>query len=201
MAEQYTWQCFSADGPSESVMTGWRMLLTLPPVAQQNLWHLIPVGLLEPDPPEHRQIVESYATRFDANPAHVLGAVRTCQFFLRTAAARKLETEAVMADLRVMSQGSTAGVELLAPHFDELRDRLRLRLLEDTLADHGNVLVGFDWRIDNVSSSNHGEMEGVPVVFMNLVYRHGDDKHKLAMQLTPSAIASLKAFFSRFETE
>ena len=42
-------------------------------------------------------------------------------------------------------------------------------------------------------------MEGVPVVFLNLVYRHADETKKLPIQLTPSAIASLKSFLTRFE--
>ncbi|MDB4984826.1 MAG: hypothetical protein JWN04_4 [Myxococcaceae bacterium] len=197
----YKWQGFGADGPPANLIAGWRMLLGLPRGAQQNLWHLIPVGLLEPETAEHRQLLENYAMRFEANPAHVMGAVRACQYALRHSAANNIEQDPLMADLRFMSAGNAAGVELLMARFSELKTQLRLRLLEDTLADHGNVLVAFDWRIDSVSASNHGEMESVPVVFLNLAYRNGETVHKLPIQLTPSAVVSLKTFLDRFETE
>ncbi|MEY4509173.1 MAG: hypothetical protein RLZZ450_1295 [Pseudomonadota bacterium] len=203
MAEKqsdFQWRCFPEVGPPEGVIAGWRMLLGLPRGAQVNLWLLIRVGLIEPETSEQRQLVEGYAMRFEANPAHLVGAVRACQHLLRDAAARKLEEHDLMADLRAISSGNPAGLELLAAHFTEVRNALRLRLLEDTLADYGNVLVGFDWRLDAVSSSNHGELDDAPIVFLNLAYRHGEETRKLPLQLTPSAIASLKAFFERFQT-
>lgn len=197
---QPTWHCFPEDGPPEGVIAGMRMLLRLPRGAQSNLWHLISVGLEEPETPEHRQFAESYAMRFEANPAQLVGAVRACQFLLRQAAARKVELTEFLGDVQTLSGSDRAALELLAPHYLRVRTLLRLQLLENTLADHGNVLVGFDWRIDSVNVSNHGEFESVPVVFMNLAYRNGEETKKLSMQLSPSAIASLKAFLERFET-
>ena len=194
------WHCFPEAGPPDAVIAGVRMLLGLPRGAQGNLWHLIRVGLEEPETPDHRQLLESYAMRFEANPAHLVGAVRACQFMLRQAAARKVEQDGFVKDLETLSAGDRAAVELLTPHYLRVRNQLRIQLLEETLADHGNVLVGFDWRIDTVNVSNHGELDQVPVVFMNLAYRNGDDTKKLSLQLSPSAVASLKAFWDRFET-
>lgn len=195
------WHCFPGEEPPEGVVSGMRMLLGLPRGAQSNLWHLVRVGLEEAETPEHRQLLESYAMRFEANPAQLMGAVRACQFLLRQAAACKLEPAQFLADVQALSGTERAAVELLAPHYLRVRNHLRLQLLESTLADHGNVLVGFDWRIDTVSVSNHGEMENVPVVFLNLSYRNADDTRKLSLQLSPSAVASLKAFWDRFETQ
>lgn len=195
------WHCFPEEGPPDGVIAGVRMLLGLPRGAQSNLWHLIRVGLEEPETPEHRQLVENYAMRFEANPAQLLGAVRACQFLVRQAAARKVELADFLTDVQTLSGTDRSAIELLAPHYQRVRNLLRLQMLENTLADHGNVLVGFDWRIDNVGVSNHGELDSVPVVFLNLVYRHGDETKKLPMQLSPSAIASLKLFLERFETQ
>lgn len=194
------WHCFSSDGPPDAVIVGMRALLGLPRAAQSHLWHLIRVGLEESETPEHRPLIDSYAMRFEANPAHLLAAVRTCQFLLRQAAARRVQQADFIRDVELLSAGQSSAVELLAPHYARVTGQLRLKLLEDTLADHGNVLIGFDWRIDTISLSSHGELDGVPVVFMNLAYRHGEETKKLALQLSPSAVASLKAFWERFET-
>jgi hypothetical protein len=196
------WHCFPAEGPPEGVIAGMRMLLGLPRGAQTNLWRVVRIGLEEPETADQRQLLEGYAMRFDANPAHVAGAVAALQYMLRQAAVLNLSDTAFFTDVQTLSGTDRVAIELLAPHFLRVRNHLRLQLLENTLADHGNVLVGFDWRIDAVNVSNHGEMQNVPVVFLNLIYRHGEEANKrLSLQLTPSAIASLKAFWDRFETE
>lgn len=187
--------------PPEGVLAGLRALRGLPRGAQQNLWHLIEPELDESDPAEQRQRYELYAHRFEANLSHVLAAARTCAYLLRRAAEMNLSKAAFASDLERISGSDRAALELLEPRFESIRDALRIRLLEDTLADHGNVLVDFDWRIDEVRVSNHGEMLGIPVVFMNLKYRHGTEQKQLPLQLTPSAIASLKEFWTRFEME
>lgn len=199
-ASGYKWQCFPSQGPPDALVAGWRMLIGLPRGAQHNLWYLLEHALREPESTDLRQQVEGYAARFEANPAQVLGALRICISVLRDGAARNLDRIALMSDLGALSGGNPAGVELLSKRYDKVRDELRIALLEDTLADHGNVLVGFDWRIDHVNASNHGEFEDVPIVYLNLSYRHGSETRKLPLQLSPSAIASLKNFFERFET-
>jgi hypothetical protein len=199
-ASSQSWHCFDHGGPPDAVIAGVRTLLGLPAGAQSHLWHLIRVGLEEAEAPDHRTLLDSYAMRFEANPAHLLAAVRTCQFLLRQAAARRVTQADFVSDLSALSGGSAGLGELLTPHYARVTSQLRLKLLEDTLADHGNVLVGFDWRIDAVKLSNHGALDGVPVVFMNLAYRRGDKTERLSLQLSPSAIASLKAFWERFET-
>jgi hypothetical protein len=195
------WHCFPEGTPPEQVVVGWRMLLGLPPAALRNLWPLLSNALEQPQNPDNRQLIESYAQRHDANAANVLGALRACDFLLRQGAALNLDEAAFRSDLVALSGGSAAGVELILPRYVEIRERLRERLLEDTLADHGNVLVGFDWRVDAVHMSNHGQMDDTTVVLLNLRYRSGDEQKHLALQLAPRAVALLKSFWSQFETQ
>ena len=193
------WHCFPDGTPPEQVVVGWRMLLQLPPAALRNLWHLLTLALEQPENPDSRQLIEGYAQRYDANAGNVLGAVRACDFLLRQGASLNLDEAAFRADLVALSGGSPAGVDLILPRYVDVRQRLRERLLEDTLADHGNVLVGFDWRVDAVHLSNHGQMDDTTVVLLNLRYRSGNEQKNLAVQLPPRALASLKAFWSQFD--
>jgi hypothetical protein len=195
------WHCFPDGRPPEGVVVGWRMLLGLPPAALRSLWQLIGAALEHPDNPENRQLIEAYSQRYEANAANILGAVRACDFLLRQAATLNLEEAAFRADLVALSGGSPAGLELLLPRFVEVKQKLRERLLEDTLADHGNVLVAFDWRVDRVSVSSHGQMDDATVVYLNLRYRSGEERKQLALQLAPAALASLKAFWNQFKLE
>ncbi|MEA2700647.1 MAG: hypothetical protein QOI66_4918 [Myxococcales bacterium] len=198
---QSVWHCFPDGVPVERVVVGWRMLLGLPPAALRNLWSLIGAALAEPENPENRQLIEAYAQRYDANAGNILGAVRACDFLLRQGAALNLDEASFRGDLIALSGGAPAGIELIMPRYVEVQQQLRGRMLEDTLADHGNVLLGFDWRVDKVQLSNHGQMDETTVVSLNLRYRSGDKHKRLALQLPPAAMASLKQFWNQFETE
>jgi hypothetical protein len=195
------WHCFPDGTPPEQIVVGWRMLLGLPPAALRNLWSLLAVALDQPANPESRQLIESYAQRYDANAANVLGAVRACDFLLRQAASLNVGEAAFRSDLVGLSGGSPAGIELLLPRYEEVKRQLRERLFEDTLADHGNVLVGFDWRVDAVHMSNHGQMDDTNVVLLNLHYRSGDEQKRLSLQLPPRAVALLKSFWNQFDMQ
>lgn len=193
-------QSFPDGSAPTGLFSGFRALQSLPRGAQQNLWPLVQAELGEPDAHEYRQLVEAFCARFDVNAGPVLGAARACAFLFRHAASLRLDREAFTADLQQLA--AEAGTpDWLPSHYEAVRDELRIRLLEDSLADHGKVLVGFDWRIDHVRVSNHGHMLDAPVVFLNLKYRQGKQHEQLPLQLTPSAMASLKDFLKRFEAE
>lgn len=201
MSAATTLHCF-VDSIPDGLVSGFRVLAGLPRGAQQHLWPLIEAELAEVgSASERRQVVEGYAHRFEANPAHVWAATRACSVLLRHAAARKLPANEFVEDLAILLGSSLDAAEILVSRYERVREDLRLRLLEDTLADHGNVLIGFDWRVDEVRVSNHGEMHGAPVVLLKLRYRHGSEFGHLPLQLTPSAVASLKEFWAQFEAE
>ncbi len=70
--------------------------------------------------------------------------------------------------------------------------------MQGTLADHGKVLTGLSWRVDNVTSSDRGADLASPVVFLTLRYQEGKDSDSVTLQLTPESLQELKAFMERF---
>jgi hypothetical protein len=189
--------CFPEGAPSREIFEGWRLLMGLPKGAQQNLWQLLWLAIRTPDDPEARDALQAFSQRFEANAANLLGAVRTCDFLLRQAASLGVSAEAFRGDLVRLAHADPDGgtVEMLMSGFDEANAFLRSALLEATLADHGNVLTGFDWRVDQVRLSNHGRLSATDVVFLNLKYRAQKDERQLSLQLTPHAIAALRTLF------
>ncbi len=198
MTQAGNWSCFPGGAPPESVLRGWRALLGLPRAAQQNLWHLLDAALQDPTNPDNRQLVEAYAQRFEANVAHVVAAVQACDFLLRQGAAMGVPLAGFRSDLEALSADDPVGVELLTARYEAVREMLRGRMLEDVLADHGNVLTGFDWRVDRLHATSRGELEGTPVLLLKLRYRRGNEEQELALQLPPEAVSTLGAFCSQF---
>ena len=188
------WRLFGGASPPEEVVLGLRQLGALPAAAFQNLWALIEVTLAgEPDE-THEALVQQFCQRYSANPSIVITTLRTCEFVLRRAAAIDLPRERFVEEVGRMAGSDPRPLELLGGRYDGVRPLLRTRMLEDTLADYGNVLTGFDWRLDRVDASTRGTVGGVPVVYLNLRYRNGSQEHRFTVQLPPRGVAAMRGF-------
>jgi len=71
-------------------------------------------------------------------------------------------------------------------------------IIQESLADHGKVLVGIDWREDNVTASDRGAKLNTTVVLLTLRYRENNRVERITLQLTPEAMKELKLFCDRF---
>jgi hypothetical protein len=195
---EHEWRLFPGAAPPNPVLVGWQALLELPAHAIDGLWPLVERALLNPDDPENRNLVVLFCQQVTAEPVQVLAAVRSCDYLLRQAAAINVSAEDFAADLAALSGDNSAGLDLLTARYEDTRDALRQVILEDTLADHGNVLVGLDWRVDRVELSHRGASIDTPVMFLSLNYRDGEEIKRLPLQLTPRAFSSLREFCERF---
>ena len=73
-------------------------------------------------------------------------------------------------------------------------------MLDDVLADHGNVVVGFDWRVDRVQTSSRGDLSDTAVVMLRIQYRNGDETDSVSLQLTEAVVQALGEFCGQFWT-
>jgi hypothetical protein len=192
---------FPEAGPPELIVVGWRQFLGLPGSAKQNIWALLEQALEHPDHPDNPKHLQAYAERFQANVSNVLGAVRACDWVLRQAAAAQVPEEAFREDLLALSPEDPSGVEVMLSRYAATQNWLRAKILEDTLADHGNVLTGFDWRIDRVDVSGRGNLGGTGVVYLRLQYRNADGEHGLSVQVTAEMMDMLRGFCERVTVE
>jgi len=128
----------------------------------------------------------------------VVSAMRGCDFLLRQACALDVDTEAFRQDLSALSEGDEQGVEVIVSQYDGAKAELRKVIVQESLADHGKVLVGIDWRVDNVTASDRGAELNTTVVLLTLRYRENNRVERITLQLTPEAIRELKLFSDRF---
>ena len=180
------------------VADGWRALLELPAQAVDGLWPLIQVALFVPNDPANPDRLKSFAHEHEVAEPQVLAAIRTSEYLVRKAAARGLDTAAFRRDLEAISDGNRLGIDLLAPRYAGMREQVRAKILEDSLADHGPVLLGLEWRVDRMIDTNRGNGFNDEVVFLTLRYRHGDDLERMSLQVPPDGMDTLKKFFDEF---
>lgn len=180
------------------VVEGWRQFLRFPEQARKGFWGVLFPALLEPANPSNKQRVESFSREYGLEEEAVVSAMRGCDFLLRQASALDMDAAPFRQDLAALSEGDEQGAEVILSQYDGAKADLRKVIIQESLADHGKVLVGMDWRMDNVSASNRGAKLNTTVVLLTLKYRENNRIERTTLQLTPDAIKELKLFTDRF---
>lgn len=132
-------------------------------------------------------------TRRDQLDASVMGpAARAVIFLLENAAAMNLDRVRFEADLASAGAPPLA-IEPLLDLFDAVIGELRANIARATIAAHGPVVTGIEWRIDTVGSSSRGRQLDVPIALVTFEYRNGDKQDRFTLQMLPDAVQGLRA--------
>ncbi len=191
--------CLGGQAPPEALEHGWQALEGLPKGdASAAFWDLLGAFLSEPGHPSHDQLLQSYVDTHKVDVQEVLTAMDACNQLLNQSVALDISDAHFQEDVETLAGGKTAqGVELIR-RYAGARPVLRRRVIEESLSDHGNVLVGLDWRLDRVEASDRGNQLNASVVFLTLNYRDRDDVKRITLQLVPESLQLLKSFTDRF---
>ena len=179
------------------LVDGWKHLLDLSQEAWDGFWSLLAPALLAPADPNNHARLESFSQKYEVSQEHALAALQACGLLFQQASALDLGQELFRKDLATLSDGESDRTATLAVKYDEVKGELRKRIAAESLIDHGKVLTGVDWRVDNVVSSDRGTQLNATVVFLTLRYREGDRTERITLQLTPEALKELKVFTER----
>lgn len=191
-------QCCLGNSPPAPVAEGWKQFIQLPEPARKDIWSLLGPILFEPANPANKQHIETFIKKHSLTEETLAGAVQSCVFLLRQASSLDMDASAFQQDLVLLSGGEQQYRETIISQYDSAKANLRKILVQESLADHGKVLVGMDWRMDNVSASNRGAKLDTTVVLLTLKYRENNRIERTTLQLTPDAIKELKSFTDRF---
>ncbi|NIQ39938.1 MAG: hypothetical protein GTN81_15335 [Proteobacteria bacterium] len=190
--------CCQGNPAPPFVVEGWKRFLRFPERARKGFWGLLAPALLEPANPSNKQRIELFSRQNGLAEKDVVSVVRSCDFLLRQASALDLDAATFQQDLGALSEGDEQGAEFILSQYEGAKADLRKVIIQESLADHGKVLLGIDWRVDNVSASDRGAKLNTTVVLLTLRYRDGARLERITLQLTPDAIKELKSFSDRF---
>ena len=182
----------------QPVVEGWKQFLSFPEKAMNNFWGILRPALMQPANPNNRQRIESFCDDYGLEEKDVVAAMRSCDFLMRQAAALDMDATPFRQDLATLSEGDEQGAEVILSQYKEAKTDLRKMIIQESLADHGNVLVGVDWRVDNVTASDRGTNLSTTVVLLTLRYRDANRTERITLQLTPEGMKELKLFCDRF---
>jgi hypothetical protein len=198
---QINLNCCQGKPAPQPVVDGWKQFIRFPEKARNGFMGLLASTLMEPANPANKQRLESFCDEHGLAEQDVVAAVRTCDFLLRQASALDLDASVFQQDLVLLSGGVQQYAETIISQYGGAKADLRKILVQESLADHGKVLVGIDWRMDSVSASNRGAKLNTPVIILTLRYRENNRIKRTTLQLTPDAIKELKLFTDRFSRD
>ena len=193
-------RCFQDNPPPSVVLDGWQKLTQFPEEAKSDFWNALRPTLMRPNHPSNEKLLKTFCSKHSLAEADAVDTLRCCDLLFRRASALNLDRAAFQQDLTALSSGDAGAGEFLLVQFDEAKGALRQQIVLDSLADHGKLIVGVDWRIDDVSVSDRGVALNTRVVLMTLRYREGNRQERITFQITPEAMNELRQFCNRFST-
>jgi hypothetical protein len=197
-ASEMRLNCCQGNPAPSFVVDGWKRFIRFPEQARNGFLSLLAPAMMEPADPQNRQRVGTFSNGHGLAEEDVVAAMRSCDFLLRKASMLDLNADAFQQDLADLSGGDPQAAGPVLANYNAAKADLRQQIIRDTLADHGKVLVGLDWRVDNVTASDRGVQLNSDVVFLTLRYREGNTVERITLQLTPEAVEELKLFCERF---
>jgi hypothetical protein len=184
--------CLDGEAAPPELAGDLRRVLDLPAEALRRFWHVLGPSLGEPLPREAEPLLDGYCRAYHLDERALAHAVKACRFLLREAARRDLPRADFAADVAALAPDAPVLADVLLAGYEKARVEVRRELLGKALSAHGNLLVGLDWRVDTVESSDRGARLKAPVALLTLRYQEGSEARRLTLQVLPDMLAELE---------
>ena len=168
-------------------------LIDLPEAARGEFWQVLGAYLRPELDEEAQATIVDFCTRHEVPAQRIAAPVKATRFLFQAAARAHLAPDDMVADLRTLApESSDALAALLVPWFDDFSPQLRRRAAEETIADHGKLVVGTQWRIDRITTSQRGRGLSTSVAMVTFRYREGPSEQRITLQFLPETLAELR---------
>lgn len=192
-------KCLQGQPPAQELLRRWRRYTELPAQIHGRMWDaLTPIllGLPQDEVPHH---VAQFAAANNVEPTDLSLALEGCHALLLESTARNLEVNDFDADLRALdgAEGNPVARAALVEGYERAKRLVRQRIVAQSVAEHGKVLTGINWRIDRILSSSHGVDLNTPILLMTLHYEDAGEKGRTVFQVSDENLKMLRDFCDR----
>lgn len=197
--QQTTLNCLEGRPVPPVVIEGWKQLCALPRTCRESFWLLLAPVLMNPENATNKELILLFSKEHDVPPESLLSAMGCCELLLKQAAAMDLPEDLFRQDIEALSGGNLDDVgQFILTRYPDAIQGLRRQILLESLAAHGKVMTGLQWRLDTLKHSSKGNNLNTDIVLLTLSYREGQDENSITLQLTEEAARQLKKFCDRF---
>jgi hypothetical protein len=168
-----------------------RAVLRLPDAARAKLWSVLGPCLTESLSADAEAKLDAFCRAHRLEREQLARPVNGCRFLLREAARCGADRATFASDLRTLCDDDSLE-QLLLAGYDAACQLVRQEILQSTLADHGRLLVGMEWRVDAIQASSRGPKMRVPVAILTLRFREGEKTERITLQVLPDMLRQLR---------
>ena len=169
-----------------------RRLSRLPAAAIAAFWQALGPCLRAAGSPDTERILDIFCAAYHLDAEELAGALKACRFLIDGAARLDLPADRLALDLDLLCPDSPETKMLLLAGYEPIKEEIRRDILACTLADHGKTLIGAQWRVDVLDSSDRGARLRAAVVMLTLHYREGGEVRRITLQALPDMMGQLK---------
>ncbi|KYG04974.1 hypothetical protein BE21_43615 [Sorangium cellulosum] len=191
-------RCLDGQPAPADVVRDWRRLLDLPDKARQGLWEILAPSLAGAVDAAMEKRAEAFCRLYDLSAPDLQASLRVCRFVLSRASSLDLAATDVAADVAALSGDDARGVVVLS-WYEAAKAVIRRGILEESIFDHGKVLVGLDWRVDRIAGSDRGVHLDAPLAVLTLRLRDGGRDERTTIYVAPPALGQIKEACDRIE--
>lgn len=193
-ATSETFRFLGHDPMPSTIPTDLRALLDLNETARASFAEILG-PCLEPKLSEDTdRLIDAFCRKYEAIGNRVALALRGARYVIwEGARANASASDLAAAIAALVGDGADRISKTLTPVYEVARDRIRADIVRRTFLEHGAYLTSVDWRIDRVTSSQHGRALEAEIAVVTLGYRDGNDVKRVSLQCDAAMVQRLGA--------
>lgn len=184
--------CLGGREAPASLEADLRSWLMLPPAARQAYREIILPNLAPEVDERITQAVTAFMTEHEVSSEALGPSVSACRLMMRSAARHDVTPERFTEDVEKLAAGEDELIDAMTSWYREALPLLRREIVVSTVAEHGNLGRGLDWRVDMVTRSHRGVGVNTPVAVLTFRYLQGRDEKRFTLQLLPELLDELR---------
>ena len=168
------------------------LLLSLPEDAQRAFWEVLGPCLSEPLDQNIDRIIDSFAKRYDVRGSEIARALRSARLLVLEAARGNAEKHVLAADITTIAGENAERLRsILLEGYEDVRQKLRAEIVSKSITDYGRLLLGMDWRIDQIATSQRGLVD-TPIALLTLTFQEGEERKRLTLHAELPVLEALQ---------
>lgn len=192
-------RCLGGEPAPAEIVRDFRRFSALPDKARQGLWEILGPSLASAADAAMEKRAEAFGRLFEVETADLQASLRVCRHLLTRAGSLDMSASDLAEDLAALSAGDGRGAAAILSWYEAAKGLVRRAILEESIFDHGRVLVGLDWRVDRIDGSDRGLRLDAPIALVTLRVRDGGREERTTMYVVPGVIGQLREACDRME--
>ena len=189
-------RCYGGNPIPDQVLKDWLLFCELDEKIQYNIWNLIKSIVYGQSSEQLKSEISEFCNKFYIEEKKLTRSLGLLTHMLQQATKYDLSKNDIENDFLILKKLKHGEVDDIITGYVEVKNEIKIKFINNTLLSHGKLIVGVDWKIENIEASNDAFNIHIPVVTLTFRYREGDDSNRISLRMTTDTIEQLQSALS-----